>query len=176
MKKIYLKEGQKIVDIEGNTWETEKNDSIVERNINIIEKNRLEVDDAMPILEQIQDITKQDLFLDLIKEFGQTILVSYFYTSKKKYEEQGIEENTAVHDAFIDMLDFGKYLRAEQKILEYEKEYGEDFVQEQITKGMDVEKEHSEDEMVQYRIAVEHLAENINYYQALDVMEKELQK
>lgn len=49
----------------------------------------------------------------------------------------------------------------------------EDFDPEQLAKGIAVEMEHTNDEGVAREIAMDHLAEDPEYYKKLEVMESE---
>jgi predicted transcriptional regulator len=49
----------------------------------------------------------------------------------------------------------------------------EEYSQEQLTKGIEVEKEHTEDEEICAIIAAHHLDEISDYYDRLDRMEQE---
>lgn len=56
-----------------------------------------------------------------------------------------------------------------------EKDFGEDDVSpDKLKKGTEVEREHVDDEVMQQKIALDHLAESLEYYEGLEKMEKEL--
>ncbi len=53
-------------------------------------------------------------------------------------------------------------------------EYGDDYMDSQLEIGMDVESEHSDDWMMQYTIARDHILEFVDYYECLQEMEEYL--
>lgn len=55
-------------------------------------------------------------------------------------------------------------------------QYGEEYINSQLEKGMQVEREHSDDREMQYSMARDHILEFVDYYEYLEVMEAEMEK
>lgn len=55
-------------------------------------------------------------------------------------------------------------------------QYGEDYINSQLEKGMQVEREHSDDREMQYSMARDHILEFVDYYEYLEDMEAEMEK
>ncbi len=70
MKKIYLKEGIRLYDEDGNLWEIEDGDYTV-INDEMIEGTVLNSD----LIRSITDIDLQHLVLDLVKQYGENKVV-----------------------------------------------------------------------------------------------------
>ena len=89
-------------------------------------------------------------------------------------EDNGIEKDEAeavfyrLATKFVKLITEGR--SQEKGITE------KDVPPEELKKGIDIEKEHIDDEEVQKKIALDHLAESHDYYKGLDKMEKELEK
>jgi len=61
-------------------------------------------------------------------------------------------------------------------ILDYIEKYGEHYIIDQLLKGIEVEHEHSENDSIALKIAVDHLVEFYDYYDRLIAMETEAKK
>lgn len=118
------------------------------------------------IIEQIPIEKIKMSLLQKIEQYGEGEIMHFIFDL--------IEDEIPLLDAVICILDYLKVKEAEEIMDSYYDQYDENFIDEQIIKGMQIESEHSVDETIQYQIAIQHLAENIHYYEALEKMEKEL--
>jgi hypothetical protein len=77
-----------------------------------------------------------------------------------------------------DLLEKGGKLKPAKSLVQIAKEKGVTmtYAFEQLKKGMEFEKEHSDDKKVQKTIALQHLDENIDYYKKLAKMEASFEK
>ena len=74
-------------------------------------------------------------------------------------------------DSIVSVYDQSK----EDRLEALYSQWGDEYVNWQLERGMSVETEHSDDREIQYSIALDHILEFINYYDALEKMEADLE-
>jgi hypothetical protein len=92
--------------------------------------------------------------------------VSYFTTF-----DNDIYEGIILNSEYFDLI---KDSEKRSTMIDYVFEFGESFIVEQMLKGVNVEKEHTDVFEIALKIAVDHLVESPFYYIELEKMEKKL--
>jgi hypothetical protein len=75
---------------------------------------------------------------------------------------------TLLAGSFVSFIYGGMFMKSEKNSSEID--------QEQLAVGISVEKEHTDNEIIARRIALDHLVEIPDYYKRLSAMEKEAKK
>jgi hypothetical protein len=122
------------------------------------------------------------LYFDQLEDYQDDLEGDQDYTNENNYEVfiNSEEEEESEDDYYTDeeiifsFLDYNLYIEAEAKVDTLVLTYGEESINREIMNGMKVEAEHSSNELVQYIIAVEHIAESYFYYKKLMKMEQKL--
>ena len=115
--KVYLKEGLKLYDDEGNLYEIEDGDYVI-MGEEIYDGPVLNMD----LISRIEDSDKREEIMNHIATYGEHLII------------------------------------------------------DQLLKGIEVEKEHTDDEYVALQISADHIAEFYDYYDRLRDMEAEAKK